>query len=284
MSIICEVAMNNTVEIPGSFKEMERSGWHTKASSYDDFAGRITRQVTEALLDAVNVEPGTSVLDVACGPGYGAGAAAARGANAIGVDFAAGMIAEACRNFPDIPFQQGDAENLPFDDESFDAVVCPFGLLHMSDPEKAVSEAYRVLKKSGKYSFSVWTTPETHEFFAVVMPAIQAHGNMQVPLPAAPSIFRFSDHQECIAVLATAGFSDIEVTEARPIWQADSAQEVLDMIYKGTVRTAALLQLQETSALAAIHAAILESAEKYRDQDEFRFCWPAVVASGRKPV
>lgn len=274
--------MNSIVGIPNSFKEMEQSGWHTKASDYDDFAGRVTKQATEALLDAVDVKSGMSVLDVACGPGYGAGAAAARGANAIGVDFAAGMIVEASKNFPDIQFQEGDAENLPFNDESFDAVVCPFGLLHMSEPEKAVSEAYRVLKKDGKYSFSVWTTPETHEFFAVVMSAIQEHANMEIPLPSAPPIFRFSDHKECNAVLAEAGFTDIKVIETKPIWQVHSAQQLLDMIYNGTVRTAALLERQETKVQKEIHAAIILGAEKYRDKDGFSFDWPAVVASGHK--
>lgn len=275
--------MENDVETPSSFKEMEQSGWHTKAPDYDDFAGRITKQATESLLDAVKVTSGMSVLDVACGTGYGAGAATARGAYAIGVDFAPGMIAEASRKFPNIQFQDGDAENLPFNDESFDAVICPFGLLHMAEPDKAVLEAYRVLKKGGKYAFSVWATPETHEFFAVVMSAIQEYGDMHVPLPPAPPIFRFSDPIECNAVLAATGFTAIKVTEIKPMWKANDAQQILDMIYTGTVRTAALLELQNSQALKEIHAAIIRGAENYRDKDGFRFSWPAVVASGDKP-
>ena len=69
-----------------TFKEMEQSGWHAKAPAYDAFAGQVTNQAMDALLDATGVAAGMQLLDVACGPGYGAGAAAARGTKAVGVD------------------------------------------------------------------------------------------------------------------------------------------------------------------------------------------------------
>jgi ubiquinone/menaquinone biosynthesis C-methylase UbiE len=64
------------------------------------------------------------VLDVAAGPGYVAAGADARGAHAVGIDFAADMVSEARRRYPNIEFHEGDAENLAFDTSSFDAVVC----------------------------------------------------------------------------------------------------------------------------------------------------------------
>ena len=266
-----------------TFKEMEHSGWHAKAPTYDAFAGQVTNQAMDALLDAAGVAAGMRLLDVACGPGYGAGAAAARGAKAVGVDFAEDMVGEAIKNFPSAEFQVGDGENLPFEDGSFDAVVCPFGLLHMPEPEMAVREAFRVLRSGGRYAFSVWTTPDTHEFFALVLAAIQTHGNMDVPLPPAPPIFRFSDHDECKTVFGDAGFVDTDVNVITPIWKVTSAQQVLDMIYKSTVRTAAMLELQTPEALEAIHNAILEGAETYKAGDTYNFAWPAVIALASKP-
>ena len=266
-----------------AFKEMEQSGWHAKASTYDALAGQVTIQAMDALLDAAGVVAGAKVLDVACGPGYGAGAAVGRGAIAIGVDFAEAMVSEAIKNFPGAEFQLGDGEDLSCEDGGFDAVICPFGLLHMPEPEKAVSEAFRVLRNGGRYAFSVWTTPESHQFFALVLSTIQAHGDMDVPLPQAPPIFRFSDSDECRTVLESAGFIETEVTEIRPIWRVTSGQQVLDMIYRATVRTAALLELQTPDAVQKIHNDILEGAEEYKSGDTYNMVWPVVVASGSKP-
>ena len=133
-----------------SFKELERHGWGAKAGDYDAFAGQITIGAVDPLLDATSVGAGTRLLDVASGPGYVAAGAAARGAQAIGVDFAANMVAEARHRFPGIDFREGDAENLTFDAGSFDAVTCGFGLLHIADPDKAIAEACRVLRPGGR--------------------------------------------------------------------------------------------------------------------------------------
>jgi ubiquinone/menaquinone biosynthesis C-methylase UbiE len=266
-----------------SFKEMEQSGWHAKASEYDALVGQITNQAMGALLDAAGVVAGMRLLDVACGPGYGAGAAAARGAKAVGVDFAEAMVAEAIKNFPSAEFQLGDGEKLSFEDSSFDAVICPFGLLHMLEPEKAVREAFRVLRSGGRYAFSVWATPDSHEFFALILSAIQTHGNMDVSLPPAPPIFRFSDPEECKTVLENAGFTDTNVKEIAPIWRATSGQQIFDVIYKSSVRIAAIMELQSPEALEEIHKDILKGAEAYTKGDIYNIAWPAVIASGSKP-
>jgi ubiquinone/menaquinone biosynthesis C-methylase UbiE len=170
-----------------SFKELERQGWGAKAGNYDALGGQITVGAVGPLLDAAGVRTGMRVLDVAAGPGYVAAGADARGAHAVGMDFAADMVAEARRRNPNIEFQEGDGENLAFDTSSFDAVVCAFGLLHMADPDKAIAEAYRVLRPDGRFAFTVWSGPDRHDFFAIVLKALQEHGNMQVSLPSGPA-------------------------------------------------------------------------------------------------
>jgi SAM-dependent methyltransferase len=152
-----------------SFKELERQGWDAKADNYHSFAGQITFGAVAPLLDAAGVRAGMRVLDVASGPGYVADGATARGAHAIGVDFAANMVAEARRRYPRIEFREGDAESLAFDAASFDAVVCAFGMLHLADPDKAIAEAHRVLRPGGRYAFTVWMGPDRHDFFAIVL-------------------------------------------------------------------------------------------------------------------
>jgi ubiquinone/menaquinone biosynthesis C-methylase UbiE len=146
-----------------SFKELERQGWGAKAGNYDALGGQITVGALGPLLDAAGVRTGMRVLDVAAGPGYVATGADARGAHAVGIDFAADMVSEARRRYPNIEFHEGDAENLAFDTSSFDAVVC------------AIAEAYRVLRPDGRFAFTVWSGPDRHDFFAIALKALQEH-------------------------------------------------------------------------------------------------------------
>ena len=71
---------------PASFKGLEYAGWQKGAASYDDLFGSVTRHAMEPLLDATDVCAESSVLDVCCGLGYGAGAALSRGARPIGIE------------------------------------------------------------------------------------------------------------------------------------------------------------------------------------------------------
>ena len=266
-----------------TFKEFERQGWGAKANDYDAFAGQITVGAVAPLLDAAGVGAGMRVVDVACGPGYVAAGAAARGAQAIGVDFASDMVAKARRRYPQIEFREGDAENLALEAASFDAAACAFGLLHLADPDKAIAKAYRVLRPGGRYAFTVWAGPERHDFFAIVLKALQKHGDLQVSLPPAPPIFRFSDPAECEKALTQAGFVDASVVEAPLQWRAPSVPAILDCVYRGTVRTAMLFERQTPEARERIHGAIHEEAERFARGGAYEIAWPAVLAAARKP-
>ncbi|MBL4783602.1 MAG: methyltransferase domain-containing protein [Porticoccaceae bacterium] len=264
-----------------NFKDLELKGWNQKARDYGDFAGQITRQVVEPLLDAVKVTAGTVFLDIATGPGYTAGAAQARGAIATGVDFSSAMIDEASRNYPSALFYEGDAEHLVFPSGFFDAAACPFGLLHMADPDKAISEAWRILKPGGKFAFTVWAPPEKHAFFELVLGAIARHGSMDVALPEAPPFFRFSEPTESQKTLEKAGFNEIDISELVLNWQPTSGQELLDTIYKSTVRTAMLLEAQDAENREKIHQEIIAAVDT--SEEPIALPWPALMAVASKP-
>src|ERR1700754_2721251 len=130
-----------------AFKEFEHDAWQNAVDHYDTSFSRLTQQVIPAMLDVLDVKPGMSVLDVACGPGYLAAAAHQLGAKARGVDFSAMMVARALAFHPDIPFDEGDAESLEgYADNSFDAVAMNFGILHLDRPENALKAMHRILK------------------------------------------------------------------------------------------------------------------------------------------
>jgi SAM-dependent methyltransferase len=263
-----------------TFHDFEHAGWEQAAEHYADAFGHLTRQTAEPLLDAVRARAGTRLLDVACGPGFIAAAAARRGAHVTGLDFSRAMIALATRANPAITFHEGDAEALPFDPGAFDAVVMNFGLLHLARPDQAIAEARRVLAPGGRYGFTIWASPEEAVGFGMVLKAVDTYGRTDVGLPEGPPFFRFSDADECRRVMTRAGFSDIHVQSLPLTWGLPSPDAVFEAVTRGGVRTSAVLRAQTPDALERIRLAVRQSVERYAKGNGFDLPMPAVLASG----
>ncbi len=268
---------------PSSFRDFEQTGWQAAAGSYHDYWETLTRQAIDPLLDALAITTGSELLDIACGPGYVAGAAAKRGARATGIDFSGAMVNTATRLNPGIEFHEGDAENLPFAANTFSAVAINFGMLHFSNPERALSEAHRVLKSGGRIAFTVWATPQEAKGFAAVMAAVEAHGTLQVPIPPGPPFFRFSDASEATRVLREAGFVDATATPVKQLWRFNAPEDFFTAVYNGTVRTRSLIHRQSAPAREAIRSAIIETAKSYAHAGRIEIPMPAVLSTARKP-
>ena len=267
-----------------AFTVLEQTGWEDAASIYEPYLGTFTQQAVPRLLDAAHAAEGTRVLDVACGPGYAAGYAAAHGARAVGLDFAPAMVTEARENYPQVEFHEGDAQALPFDDASFDAVICNFGLLHIAEPERALAEAYRVLAPGGRYAFTVWCAPtKGPSYFSLLFGTIQAHADMTVPMPPAPPLFRFSDQDECRRALTAAGFIDSDVTEFPVMWRPASGDMVLEFVQKCAVRGRMLIDLQTVEVQERIYTALRDGAKQFEHEGRLEIPWPAVLATAHKP-
>ena len=268
---------------PTAFHDFEHAGWQRAAEPYGDAFGLLTIQAAAPLLDAVNVRAGTRLLDVATGPGLIAAAAAARGADVVGLDFSPAMIAEARQRHPALAFLDGDAEALPFENGAFDAVVMNFGMLHLARPEAAMAEAHRVLRPGGRYAFTVWSAPELAIGFGLVVRAVEEFGRADVGLPSGPPFFQFSDAAECRRTLETAGFTSVDVQVLPLTWRLGSADAVFAAVSRGGVRTAAVLRAQTPEALAAIRDAVRRGVEAYAAGGAYEVPMPAVLASAAKP-
>ena len=265
-----------------SFKDFEHRGWQEVANRYHDAFSPVTTQALDALLDAAGAGECVRLLDLACGPGYAAAAAAERGAKVVGMDFSSEMIMEARKRNPKVQFEVGDAEKLPLADGEFDAVVMNYGMLHMSHPERAIGESYRVLRPGGRFAFTVWDVPEKARGFEIVLDAIRAHGDLNVPIPSGPPFFRFSDPVESRRALSSAGFVNPRVSSVSQFWKLASPDDLFHIFYHGSVRNAALLRAQTSLARDAIQAAIRKGVEGFRKDDAFELPMPAVLSSAEK--
>jgi ubiquinone/menaquinone biosynthesis C-methylase UbiE len=123
------------------------------------FVPAIFAQWAAPLLDAAEVNAGQSVLDVACGTGVLARTAAERvgpGGNVAGVDLNEGMLTVARRQRPDLHWRQGDVADLPYADDSFDAVLCQSALMFFPDATAALREMARVCRPGGTVGVQVY--------------------------------------------------------------------------------------------------------------------------------
>lgn len=142
----------------GAVTEAQQQVW-----SAGDFAriGNRVQIVAEQLCDAADVLSGERVLDVACGSGNAAIAAARRFADAVGLDYVPELLEHgrerAAAEGLEVEFVEGDAQALPFDDASFDVVTSTFGAMFAPDQERAAAELLRVCRPQGRIAMANWT-------------------------------------------------------------------------------------------------------------------------------
>jgi SAM-dependent methyltransferase len=267
-----------------AFNAFEADGWEAKAPTYGDFFGRITSRLVDPLLDAAAVGPGVRLLDVATGPGYAAARAAERGAQAVGVDIADGMVSLAKRLHPDLEFRVGDAEDLPFADASFDAVVGNFVLLHLGRPERAASEAARVLAPGGRAALTVWDVPERMRVLGVVLDALGEAGAVTpADIPVGPPFFRFADDRQFASLLRDQGLEDVEVRTIAFVHPVASLDELWTGVLTGAVRTSALILRQPEDVQLRIRAALEQTVRPYAVGGILELPVGVKLASGRRP-
>jgi ubiquinone/menaquinone biosynthesis C-methylase UbiE len=185
--------------------------------------------------------------------------------------------------YPAVRFEQADAEALPFEPDTFDAVVNGFGMCHLPNPDVALREAFRVLKHGGRVAFTVWDTPERTVGFGAVYAAVRAHGSLDVDLPAGPNFFLFSDPEQSTQALRHAGFVSPSCRQVPQVWRIAEPDELFEVITEGTVRAAATLRAQSPQARDAIRAALRDTVMAYKRGQYFEVPMPAIVATAAKP-
>ncbi|MEU6034116.1 class I SAM-dependent methyltransferase [Actinomadura sp. NPDC047616] len=194
------------------FDAYERDLWAGRAPAYERGFARLTAYTVGPLLDAARVTEGTRTLDVGTGPGPVAREAVRRGAEVTAVDADPLMAETASRNVPGLDVRVATLPELPFPDETFDAVVGNFVINHVGEPDAALKELRRVLRPGGRLALTCWRMPGSGAL-GVVGEALDAVG---VPWPDDIPTPPFMEHGEPAAfraLVAGAGFADAAVDE-----------------------------------------------------------------------
>ncbi|WP_030348815.1 class I SAM-dependent methyltransferase [Streptomyces sp. NRRL S-1022] len=160
-----------------------RNGAIEGPEGYDTCSAPIMAPFVGELLDAVDLRPGATVLDLACGTGFAARAAAALvgpTGRVHGADSDAGMIRVARdlhpRLYPDIEFTVASADHLPYDTATFDAVVCQQGAQFFPRLDAGLAEAARVTRPEGRFAATVWAPVDRQPYFLAEQRALHEYG------------------------------------------------------------------------------------------------------------
>ena len=267
------------------FRAFERQRHDNLATSYHDFFTPVTALAVRPLLDAARVLAGTTLLDVATGPGSLAAEAKRFGIQCIGVDLSPGMIELAKNSHPGIEFHVADAEHLPFAEASFDAVVCNFGLGHFPYPEATVAECVRTLKEGGRIALSWWDDLSKQRIQGLFREAITEVGATTPPeVPKGYSILRFTDTNEFQRLLESAGLTDVRVEDHETTYLIPHVETLWRGGLGSFAVTGSAIAHQDAPTQAAIRASLERRAEAYRTSAGLNLPIAFKIGSGQKQM
>jgi ubiquinone/menaquinone biosynthesis C-methylase UbiE len=181
-------------------REQQKESWNRFSSGWkkwDELVMDFLKPVGNEIIKMLNPKDNDIVLDIAAGTGEPGLTIASmlNGGKVIITDLSEDMLAIARENakqrgIKNIETHACDVSELPFPDNTFDAISCRFGFMFFPDMQLAAKEMVRVLKPGGKIATSVWCVPEKNFWVTAIMGTINKNMDLPVPPPGAPGMFR----------------------------------------------------------------------------------------------
>jgi SAM-dependent methyltransferase len=244
------------------------AAWQTVAGGWErrrSFVWGESHAVGEMLVDALDPQPGETILELAAGPGDTGFTAARRLGSAgrlVSTDFAPEMVAVAERRsselgLDNVEHRVVDAQAIDLPDASIDGVLCRWGYMLMPSPLRALAETRRVLRPGGRVAFSVWAEAEANPWASTVGRIFVELGLAERPDPDAPGPFRLGDGDRVRLLVDEAGFEQIVIEDVALTWRYDGFETFWEI--------ARDLSFMLTTTLATLgDAAATEARERAR--------------------
>lgn len=266
-----------------------RTFWSERVERYARDAAAETRPFAEALVALAAPGAGARVLDVACGPG-GVAVAAAQRVGPRGAVLATDIVPEwqpyvaaaaEAAGVANVAFAAMSAEALTLPDRSFDAALCQFGLMFVPDPRQALREMHRVLRPGGTLGVTVWSVPEKVGLFLIT----RIVGAALPPPPGdrLPSPTSMGEPALIEGLIAGAGFVEI-ITERKTTYRevADPEEEWQRWTAEPQTPAARGLAALPPAEQTRLHDEAIAAFAAFRDGNTFRVPSEAVMVRATK--
>ena len=247
--------------------------------------------ITQALVQDAKIIPRQAVLDVATGPGEpGLSVAKLVGAEGkvVGIDAAPEMVEAARREanrqgLQNVKFDVAPADNLPFPENTFDAVVSRFGVMLFPSPVDSVCEMLRVLKPGHRVAMAVWHFAERNAFHYSVSQIVDRYVDSPAPAPDSPDAFRFAAPGKLLAILSNAGATAtaeriLRFTIRAPI----SVEDFWTLRSEMSDNLRAKLATLSKEQMAGLKRDVLEALGAYSANEGLSFPAEVLIVSGDK--
>jgi SAM-dependent methyltransferase len=220
------------------YKRTALENWQTMASGWERRRAdieKVARPVTEWLVQALDPQPGDTVLELAAGPGdvgYAASPQLGDEGRLLSSDFSSEMVEVARRRAAELALTNVehrvlDAEAIALDDDSVDGVLCRFGYMLMPDPAAALAETRRVLRPGGRVALAVWSAPERNPWISVGGRVLSGLGLVPPPQPGEPGMFVLADERRLRGLLEGVGFTVERVEDVPVLFAYDDVEEYI---------------------------------------------------------
>ena len=204
-----------------AYRQENRRRWATVADGWAAHADQLRRDtmpVSSWMVEAIDPQPGHTVLDIAAGigdTGFLAAELIQPGGTLITSDFVPEMLSAAQRRagrlgIENVRFRQIDAEAIDQPAATVDVVLCRWGYMLMADAEAALRDSRRVLRPGGRLALAAWTEPDANPWTVLPTKELTARGRAE-PIPPGPGQFAWAAEGAVTETLEAAGFVDYEV-------------------------------------------------------------------------
>jgi SAM-dependent methyltransferase len=255
-------------------RDGQRAAWAGLSAGWEKWDAIIMDQlgpVSTAIIDRLRIADDQHHLDVAAGtgePGLTVARLVPRG-RVVLTDLSAQMLDIAGRRagaqgITNFDTEVCSADDLPFDDATFDSVSVRFGYMFFPDVSTATSEFARVLRPGGRLCSSVWVKPEANPWTSIVMKAIAAEAALAPQDPDGPNMFRCAAPGYVSALYAAAGLRDVVEWDVEVELVTRSPEEYWDMISEHVSLAVAALAHVDAPARQRITTAVIAEASRYQ--------------------
>jgi ubiquinone/menaquinone biosynthesis C-methylase UbiE len=255
--------------------------WEEMAEGWESdrtFVWDASRGVGEWMVDALDPQPGETILELAAGLGDTGFAAAARvGASGrlITTDFSAPMVEAAQRraeelNISNAEFRTMDAERMDLEDASVDGVLCRWGYMLMADPVAALTETRRILRDGGRVAFSVWGDPARNLWASVPGRLVLEHTGAPPQDPHAPGIFAMASEERTRELLGAAGLEPQRMETVEMEWLFESADEYWHLVTDMAGAIAMVVRSLPDDEQAAVRERVEQQLQPCAEGDGYR--------------